>query len=142
MAAAAAAAALAAAALARRAVLLPLVYLVVRAVAGGGDALGRPDARAARLELVLDTGVLVGAVTAAAIAIGVPLAWLVDAHRPAGPSGLRGGSALPLVIPSYVAALALLGAFGPKGLLQRRSKGRSASSGCRRSTASPGRSSP
>src|SRR5215218_7706369 len=26
---------------------------------------------------------------------------------------------LPLVIPSYVAALALLGAFGPRGLLQR-----------------------
>ena len=71
--------------------------------------------------------------------IGVPLAWLVDAHRPPRHGALIAVAApLPLVIPSYVAALALLGAFGPRGLLQQLLEGRSASSGCPRSTASSG----
>ncbi|MEX2646314.1 MAG: ABC transporter permease subunit [Gaiellaceae bacterium] len=98
-------------------VLLPLVYLAVRAGGGGEDA-WRILVRHSTLELVLQTGALVAGVTAAAVAVGVPLAWLVvrtdlPARRTIGVL-----AALPLVIPSYVAALALLGAFGPKGLLQ------------------------
>ena len=57
-------------------VLLPLVYLVVRAGSGGLDVwevLGRRGT----LELVVRTAALVAAVVAAAIALGVPLAWLV-----------------------------------------------------------------
>ena len=50
----------------------------------------------------------------------LPLAWLVIAHRPARRGARsRSRAPLPLVIPSYVAALALLGAFGPRGLLQQ-----------------------
>lgn len=99
-------------------VLLPLVYLVVRA-GQGGERAWRVLVRQSTLELVLQTGILVAAVTAAAVAVGVPLAWLVVRtdlrwHRAIGVA-----AALPLVIPSYVAALALLGAFGPKGLLQQ-----------------------
>jgi iron(III) transport system permease protein len=99
-------------------VLLPLAYLVVRA-AQGGERAWRVLVRQSTLELVLQTGILVGAVTAAAVVVGVPLAWLVVRtdlrwHRAIGVA-----AALPLVIPSYVAALALLGAFGPKGLLQQ-----------------------
>jgi iron(III) transport system permease protein len=99
-------------------VLLPLAYLLLRAATGGADAwsvLGRRGTA----DLLADTAVLVVAVVAAAVAIGVPLAWLVV--RTDLP--LRGfwatAAALPLVIPSYVAALALLGAFGPRGMLQR-----------------------
>jgi iron(III) transport system permease protein len=99
-------------------VLLPLAYLVLRATTGGADA-WRVLTRRGTAELVVDTGVLVAAVVVAAVAIGVPLAWLVV--RTDLP--LRGvwatAAALPLVIPSYVAALALLGAFGPRGMLQR-----------------------
>lgn len=99
-------------------VLLPLAYLVVRA-GQGGERAWRVLVRESTLELVLQTAILVGAVTAAAVVIGVPLAWLVVRadlrwHRAIGVA-----AALPLVIPSYVAALALLGAFGPKGLLQQ-----------------------
>ena len=108
----------AAAVLTVAAVLLPLAYLVVRATTGGVDAweiLTRPRT----LELVLNTAVLVTAVVAATIAIGVPLAWLVVRSDLPGRRLWAVAAALPLVIPSYVAALALLGAFGPRGLLQR-----------------------
>jgi iron(III) transport system permease protein len=99
-------------------VLLPLVYLVIRAASGGGRAwevLGRRGT----LELVVDTGLLVLAVVAAAVAIGVPLAWLVVRTDLPLRSFWATAAALPLVIPSYVAALALLGAFGPRGMLQQ-----------------------
>ena len=98
--------------------LLPLAYLVVRATTGGVDAweiLTRPRT----LELVLSTVGLVAAVVTATIVIGVPLAWLVVRSDLPGRRVWAVAAALPLVIPSYVAALALLGAFGPRGLLQR-----------------------
>jgi iron(III) transport system permease protein len=98
--------------------LLPLAYLVIRAVDGGGDAwsvLGRRGTA----ELLLKTGALVLAVTAASVVIGVGLAWLVTRTDLPGRRAFAVAVALPLVIPSYVAALALLGAFGPRGLLQQ-----------------------
>jgi iron(III) transport system permease protein len=98
------------------AVLLPLAYLAVRAATAGGDAWRVLDATTARL--VLDTGLLVAAVVAAAALVGVPLAWLVTRTDLPGRVAWGVAAALPLVIPSYVAALALLGALGPRGLLQ------------------------
>ena len=99
-------------------VLLPLVYLVVRSASGGGRA-WRVLERRGTLELVLDTSLLVLAVVAAAVAIGVPLAWLVVRTDLPLRRVWATAAALPLVSPSYVAALALLGAFGPRGMLQR-----------------------
>ena len=99
-------------------VLLPLSYLVVRAAGGGTDAL-RVLEREGTFELVLRTGVLVAAVVAGACAIGLPLAFLVTRTDLPARRVLAVLAPLPLVIPSYVAALALLGAFGPRGLLQR-----------------------
>ena len=97
--------------------LLPLAYLVVRAL--GAD---RDDWEVLDLDrigpLVLDTGVLVTVVVFSAAAIGVPLAWLVVRTDLPGRSFWAVAAALPLVIPSYVAALVLLGALGPRGLLQ------------------------
>jgi iron(III) transport system permease protein len=99
-------------------VALPLVYLVVRAASGGADAwdvLGRERT----VELVGKTAALVGVVTGAAVLVAVPLAWLVVRTDLPGRRVWAVAAALPLVIPSYVAALALLAAFGPRGLLQR-----------------------
>jgi iron(III) transport system permease protein len=96
---------------------LPLVYLVVRAV-GGGDAWDvLVSDNLARL--IWETGVLVVVVTASALALGVPLAWLVVRSDLPGRGVWSTAAALPLVVPSYVAALVLLAAFGPRGLLQR-----------------------
>jgi iron(III) transport system permease protein len=104
------------------AILLPLVYLAVR-VAGGGDRAWQVLTRSGTAELVVDTALLVGAVAGAAVALGVPLAWLVTRTNLPARRLLGVALALPLVIPSYVAALALLGAFGPRGLLQEMLEG-------------------
>ncbi len=97
--------------------LLPLVYLVVRA-AGSGEAWAILTRRST-LELLLRTGALVAAVTLCSAVVGVSLAWLVTRTDLPGRRMIAVLAALPLVIPSYVAALALLGAFGPKGLVQQ-----------------------
>jgi iron(III) transport system permease protein len=99
-------------------VLLPLAYLILRAGGGGLDAL-RVLERPGTLDLVVKTGVLVAAVTIAATAVGLPLAWLVARTDLPARRLIAIAAPLPLVIPSYVAALALLGAFGPRGLLQQ-----------------------
>jgi iron(III) transport system permease protein len=98
------------------AVLLPVAYLIVRAAGASGEAWAILDLRTARL--VLDTMLLVAAVVAASIVISVPLAWLVVRTDLPLRAFWGVAVALPLVIPSYVAALALLGALGPRGLLQ------------------------
>ena len=98
------------------AVTLPVVYLVLRAVTADRTAWAVLDRRTA--QLVLDTGVLVIAVVSAAALVAVPLAWLVTRTDLPGRTLWGVAFALPLVIPSYVAALVLLGAFGPRGFLQ------------------------
>jgi iron(III) transport system permease protein len=61
---------------------------------------------------------LAAAVTAAAIVIAVPLAWLTVRTDLPGRRVWRVLCALPLVIPSYIAAYLLVSALGPGGLLQ------------------------
>jgi ABC-type Fe3+ transport system permease subunit len=41
-----------------------------------------------------------------------------DAHRPAGPTIWVVLTALPLAIPTYVGSFAMIGALGPRGILQ------------------------
>lgn len=97
--------------------LLPLAYLVIRA---GGSTHGWELLwRRGTLELLWSTGLLVAAVTLASVAIGVSLAWLTTRTDLPGRRLWAVAAALPLVIPSYVAAFCLLGAFGPRGLLQQ-----------------------
>jgi iron(III) transport system permease protein len=98
--------------------LLPLAYLVVRAGSGGGRA-WHVLTRTNTLELLVDTGALVAGVTLASVALGVSVAWLTTRTDLPGRRFWAVAAALPLVIPSYVAALCLLGAFGPRGLLQQ-----------------------
>ncbi len=95
---------------------LPLVYLVVRAVSGGARAwsvLLRPETA----EVLARTVALVAVVTVAATAIGGTLAWLVERSDLPGRRAWAVVAALPLAVPSYVAALALLAAAGPGGAL-------------------------
>ncbi len=67
-------------------------------------------------ELLFNTTVLVVAVTTTATTIGVGAAWAVTRVRLPMPALWTSVLALPLVIPSYVAALAYLAASGPNGM--------------------------
>ncbi len=96
----------------------PLVYIALRvseADAGTWDLILRDRT----VWLALRTIGLVAAVTAGAIAIGVPLAWITVRSDVPLRKMWAVLVALPLVIPSYVGAFALISAFGPSGMLSR-----------------------
>ncbi len=105
------------AALVAAAMLLPPVYLLVRALSAGGEV-WEIVTTWSTVNTVGRTMVLAAAVTGGAIAIAVPVAWLTT--RTDLP--LRGlwsvVLVLPLVIPSYVGAFTFVSALGPRGMLQ------------------------
>ena len=96
---------------------LPLVYLGI-VVADNWSAAADTIWRDRTGELVLRSVGLTAAVTAAAIAIAVPLAWLTVRTDLPGRRAWAVAAALPLVIPSYIGAYAILSALGSHGLLQ------------------------
>lgn len=100
------------------AMLLPLAYLVLRA-AGAGSEIIEVVWRERTLWLLLRTAGLAGAVTAASVVIGLPLAWLTLRTDLPGRRVWSVLAALPLAIPSYVGGYTLVAALGPKGLLQQ-----------------------
>jgi iron(III) transport system permease protein len=100
------------------AMLLPALYLVVAAAQ-------LPLARI--LEILLDgetarlagRTVLLGAtVTSASVLLGVPLAWVTVRSDLPARRFFAIATALPLVIPTYVGAFALVGAFARGGLIE------------------------
>ena len=97
--------------------LLPLLYLALRTLEDGGSA-WQLLARARTLEVVLNSVLLAGAVAVATLVIGVPLAWLTSRTDLPGRELWGTVVALPLVIPSYIGAVVMVAAFGPRGMLQ------------------------
>ena len=97
--------------------LLPLVYLVIRAV-GADEAAAAFLLRPRTVGVVTGTvglGLVVGAGT---VAIGVPIAWLTTRTDLPGRRMWAILTAIPLAIPSYVVGFAFLAFFGPRGTLQ------------------------
>jgi iron(III) transport system permease protein len=100
------------------AVLLPVVYLVVRA-AGAGPGLWDLIANPRTVLLIINTLVLAAAVTATALLIAVPIAWLTTRTDLPWANGWGVLASVPLVVPSYVCAFTVGTFFGPVGSLQR-----------------------
>lgn len=101
------------------AMLLPAAYLLIRAWSAGVPGIVDTITDARTLALLGRTVMLATAVTLSCVIIAVPLAWLtVRSDLP-----WRGlwsvTTALPLVIPSYVAGFAYVSVFGPRGQMQR-----------------------
>jgi iron(III) transport system permease protein len=94
----------------------PLVYLVVRTVQEGSDAFDvlRSDTALGPLTRTL---LLAGSTAAACAVLGTALAWLVMRTDLPLRRLFRVLIALPLVIPSFVGAFVLIGAFARGGLL-------------------------
>jgi iron(III) transport system permease protein len=98
--------------------LLPIGYLVIRAADADADAL-RLAFRGRTAELLVNTlglGLVVGV---GAVAIGLPIGWLTARTDLPGRRWLAVLTVVPLAIPSYVLAFALIGAVGPRGVLSQ-----------------------
>jgi iron(III) transport system permease protein len=94
----------------------PLAYLVIRGVTEGGTV-AAAWASGTTLGPLLRTLVLGVSVAAASAVLGTALAWLVARTDLPGRRVARLLLPLPLVMPSFIAAFALLAAFAPGGLL-------------------------
>ncbi|MBI4312089.1 MAG: iron ABC transporter permease [Chloroflexi bacterium] len=99
------------------AVALPLLYLLIRTV-GVGEELPDMLFRWRTARVLLRSAALVAGVTAGAVAIAVPLAWITVRTDVPLRRMWSVATVLPLVIPSYVAAFLAVVALGPKGMLQ------------------------
>lgn len=98
--------------------LLPPSYLVIRAGSAGQaavDVLFKSTTLAALVRTLL----LAGSVTLASALLAVPMAWLTTCTDLPGRRLWTILSALPLVLPSYVAAYLLASILGPRGLVQQ-----------------------
>ena len=95
---------------------LPALYLVVAVL---DDARAALDAvlTGRTLGLITRSLGLAAAVTAAAIALAVPLAWLTVRSDLPGRRVWATLLTLPLVIPSYIGAYLFVSALGPRGAL-------------------------
>ena len=99
------------------ALLLPPVYLLVRSIGGGEelwDLLLRPKVAG----ILGRTLLLVLTVTAASVALALPLAWLTARTDLPLRRTWAVLTSLPLVLPSYVAGFVVVVALGPRGMLQ------------------------
>jgi len=101
---------------------LPVAYLAI--VVGGslGDSLDTVW-RERTLSLVLRSVGLAAAVTAGALALALPLAWLTGRTDLPARKVFSVLTMLPLVIPSYIGAYLVVSALGPKGLVQQALEG-------------------
>jgi iron(III) transport system permease protein len=86
--------------------LLPLGYLVVRSVEAGAPAVLETVWRERTVALLVRSLALSGAVTATAVVLGVVLAWLTTRTDLPGRRTWAVVAALPLAMPSFVAAYA------------------------------------
>lgn len=94
----------------------PIVYLLWTVLrAGVTDTSGIPAGRL--WSLFVSTAVLVVAVTVTTAVLGTATAWLTTRTDLAGRKVWSTLVTLPLVIPSYVGALAMLGTSGNSGLM-------------------------
>ncbi len=98
------------------AVLLPAAYLVIAFSEDFSHAFDVATSSRA-LHVLLSTIALAAAVTAASIAIALPVAWLTVRTDLPGRRLWATLCTLPLVIPTYVGAYLFVSALGPNGIL-------------------------
>lgn len=96
--------------------LIPPLSLVWQTIT---DGTGNLPPAVQLIRLFAGTLALTGAVTVTSLAIGTTTAWLTSRTDIPGRRTWKIVAALPLVIPSYMAALTIIGATGPSGLLSR-----------------------
>lgn len=96
-------------------VILPLIYLLVRAFEAETEVLIQIIFRARTVHLLGNTLTLVIGVVGTGILLAAPLAWITTRTDLKGKRIFTLLGVLPLAIPGYVMAYALLGLSGPHG---------------------------
>ncbi len=97
---------------------VPLVYLAWRTHQLGWSEAWEIASSDRSRRLLWSTLRLAVAVTAASVAISVPIAWLTTRTDLPMRRFWIVVTALPLAVPTYVGSWALIGALGPRGMLQ------------------------
>ncbi|TVP64045.1 MAG: iron ABC transporter permease [Nitriliruptor sp.] len=100
------------------AMLLPAIYLVLATVELPPARIWEIVTEPATLRLAGRTLLLGSSVTAASLVLGIPLAWLTVRSDVPARRFFAVATGLPLVIPTYVGAFALVGAFARGGLVE------------------------
>ncbi|PSP90541.1 iron ABC transporter permease [Halobacteriales archaeon QS_4_69_34] len=99
-------------------VVAPLGWLVVTALGVGPGESFSLLSRPRTVGVLLNSAVMVVAVTGLSVAVAVPLAFLTARTDLPFRRFFTVAVSLPLVIPSYVGAFAFVSAFGPRGEFQ------------------------
>jgi len=99
------------------AMLLPLAYLVMRALGVGREAFDLL-LRASTARIMVNSVALVLLVTLFSLLVSLPLAWLTTRTDLPGRRIWSVLGVLPLVFPSYVGGYALVAMLGPRGMVQ------------------------
>ena len=97
---------------------LPFVYLVWRTNEFGWAAAWEVASSARSRSLLVATLGLAVAVTVTSVLIAVPIAWLTTRTDLRARRFWVVVTALPLAVPTYVGSWAMIGAFGPRGMIQ------------------------
>ncbi|MDK2010983.1 MULTISPECIES: ABC transporter permease [unclassified Deinococcus] len=99
-------------------VLLPLAYLLIRALGAEGTELREIVFRPRNLELLANTLLLTGSTLITTTLVALPLAYLAARTDLRPRRALMLAGVLPLAIPGYVGAYAMLAASGPGGTIE------------------------
>jgi iron(III) transport system permease protein len=94
-------------------VLSPVVWIFVEAA--GVDAAGAWNLVSNEFDVLVNSLLVVGVVTAASVVLGLPLAILTSQTDLPGRRFWTVAVSLPLVVPSYIGAFAYFNASGPNG---------------------------
>ena len=101
------------------AVLLPVLYLIIRTLDAGADSLADILLRGRIAAIIFRSLVLVAIVSAVSAVLALVLGWLIERTDLPGRRMWSILTALPLVIPSYIVAFLFISVFSPRGMLQR-----------------------
>lgn len=99
------------------AIILPFLYLVIRAASIGGDGLWNLISNPRYLTIMLNSAGMAAIVTLLSALIAIPLAFLTVRTNLPGRRFWLVATTLPLAVPSYVGSFALIATFAPRGSL-------------------------
>ena len=100
------------------ALLLPVIYLVIRTFEAGVESLADILFRPRVAAIIFRSFILVAVVSSASAALALALGWLIERTDLPLRRVWSVLTALPLVIPSYIGAFLFLSVFAPRGILQ------------------------